>query len=319
MCVPSSYSEHTSGSLCLQICNRAGLNFHMLPHSSPLHPNIDELDLVPVIERSEMQAGAQIQGTKRSFASLRSISALMLREMSTRYGRTIGGYFWAVLEPIAAVLIMAVGFSLLLRNPPLGSNFFLFYASGFMPFFLYQQIANLVARSISFSRPLLFYPAVTWIDAVLARFILNALTGIMVSLITIGTIIVMLETRTTLDAGPLVMAIVLTLLFGFGVGAVNCAISGLYPTWEIIWSIITRPLFLASGVLFIYEDMPSTIQNILWFNPLLHIVGIFREGIYPLYDAEYVSFAFVMAVALWLSVLGLLLLRRFYLQILEDG
>jgi len=48
-------------------------------------------------------------------------------------------------------------------------------------------------------------------------------------------------------------------------------------------------------------------------------VGIFREGIYPLYDAEYVSFAFVMAVALWLSVLGLLLLRRFYLQILEDG
>ncbi|MEL6475009.1 MAG: sugar ABC transporter permease, partial [Pseudomonadota bacterium] len=34
---------------------------------------------------------------RRRFASLRSIIALMLREMATSYGRSPGGYLWAVL------------------------------------------------------------------------------------------------------------------------------------------------------------------------------------------------------------------------------
>lgn len=287
--------------------------------SSPHTPLTPGVDLPPVVRRAQMDDALPPGGSQRSFASFRTISALMLREMSTRYGRTVGGYFWALLEPFAAVLLMAIGFSLLLRNPPLGSNFFLFYASGYLPFFLYQQLANFIARSISFSRPLLFYPAVTWMDAVLARFILNALTGIMVSFVTLAAILIMLETSTRVEVGPVLLATALALFFGFGIGVVNCALSGLYPTWEIVWSIITRPLFIASGVLFTYESMPEGVQNILWYNPLLHIIGIFREGIYPLYDPEYVSVPFVLGLSLALTVLGLLMLRRFYRQIIENG
>lgn len=276
-------------------------------------------DLPPVFERAEMGNTPLVPGTKRSYASFRTISALILREMSTRYGRTMGGYFWALLEPFAAIILMAVGFSLLLHVPPLGSNFFLFYASGYLPFSLYQQIANFVARAITFSRPLLFYPAVTWIDAVLARFILNALTGIMVGFFTLACIMVTLDTRTVIDVLPMLLATGLALLLGLGIGLMNCALSGLYPTWEVVWSIITRPLFIASGVLFTYEDMPQGVQDILWYNPLMHIIGIFRKGIYPLYEPEYVSVAFVTGVSLAMTMFGLLLLRRFYRQIIENG
>ncbi|MEX3317136.1 ABC transporter permease [Sulfitobacter sp. PS-8MA] len=276
-------------------------------------------DLPAVIAREPIGEAPQTPRPRRSFASFRTISALMLREMSTRYGRTAGGYFWALLEPVAAVMIMAIGFSLLLRVPPLGVSFFLFYASGYLPFHVYQQIANFVARSITFSRPLLFYPAVTWIDAVLARFILNALTGIMVSAVTLVLIMVSLKTRTTLDVWPILLGTGMALLLGFGVGVVNCALSGLYPVWEIVWSIVTRPLFIASGVLFTYEDLPRTVQEILWYNPLLHVVGIFRQGIYPLYSPEYISKPYVVAVALGLMAMGLLLLKRYYRQIIENG
>ena len=33
--------------------------------------------------------------------SFRVFAALMLREMITRYGRSFGGYLWAVIEPMA--------------------------------------------------------------------------------------------------------------------------------------------------------------------------------------------------------------------------
>ncbi|MEM6578067.1 MAG: ABC transporter permease [Pseudomonadota bacterium] len=256
---------------------------------------------------------------RRSFPGARTIAALMLREMSTTYGRTVGGYIWAIVEPLGAIFLLALGFSLLIRNPPLGSNFILFYASGYLVFHVYQIIALSVSRAIVFSRPLMFYPAVTWLDAVTARFVLNALTAIMVCYITLLIVFLVLETRTVIDMTPLIGATLLSLFLGFGVGVTNCALIGLFPTWQVIWSIITKPLFLASGVLFTYESLPQGAQDILWFNPLMHIVGLFRQGIYPMYQAEYVSVAFVAGVATVLSASGIALMHRFHRDILERG
>ena len=253
----------------------------------------------------------------KRFGTLRNIFALMLREMSSTYGRTIGGYIWAILEPLGAILFLALGFSLLIHTPPLGSNFMLFYASGYLTFHVYQMVALPVARSFVFSRPLLFYPAVTWLDAVVARALLNALTAIMVCYITLLIVLVLLETRAIVDPLPMLSATLLALSLGFGVGVTNCALMGLLPTWDVIWSIITRPLFLVSGVLFTYESLPQNIQGFLWFNPLLHIVGLFREGLYPMYEADYVSIPYVLGVTSVLSAIGLALLHRHHRSILE--
>ncbi|MFT7592933.1 MAG: capsular polysaccharide transport system permease protein, partial [Paracoccaceae bacterium] len=79
--------------------------------------------------------------------------ALILREMSTRYGRTPGGYIWSILEPLAAILVLSVGFSLVMRTPSLGTSFLLFYATGYLPFNLYQTVSGTVSKSILFSKP----------------------------------------------------------------------------------------------------------------------------------------------------------------------
>ncbi|MEM7076581.1 MAG: ABC transporter permease [Pseudomonadota bacterium] len=256
---------------------------------------------------------------RRPFAGARTISALMLREMSTRYGRTPGGYIWAIMEPLCVIFVLALGFSLLIRSPPIGSSFVLFYASGYIVFHVYQQMSLHVSRSIVFSLPLMFYPAVTWIDAVVARAVLNALTAIMVGYITLMIVMVTLDTRTVIDVVPMIQAGLLALFFGFGVGVTNCALIGLFPTWDIIWSIITRPLFIASGILFILEDLPQTAREVLWYNPLIHIVGLFREGLYPMYTAQYVSLAYVAGLSTLLTALGLALLHRHHRDIIERG
>lgn len=255
---------------------------------------------------------------RRSFGSFRTIIALILREMSTRYGRSPGGYIWAVVEPMGAILLLSAAFSLVIRTPSLGNNFILFYASGYMTFTMYQQLSVTIARSIMFSRPLLFYPAVSWADAVLARLILNGLTGVMVSTIVFAVIFAFLETRTIIDIGTILLSLSLALLMGAGIGAMNCALLGLYPIWDLVWSIATRPLFLASGIFFIYEDMPRSIQDILWYNPLIHISGVMRMGIYPTYKPDYISLPFVLFFGLATLTLGLLLLHRHHKTILEN-
>jgi len=256
-------------------------------------------------------------GRNRRFASLRTIAALVLREMSTRYGRTPGGYLWAVLEPLAAILFLSLGFSLVMRSPSLGTSFLLFYATGYLPFNLYNVIGNTTAGAVKFSKPLLKFPAVTWLDAVAARFLLNLLTGALVAILLLSAVLLVVKNRTVLDLPPAVLAMALAAVLGLGVGTLNCVLQGLYPLWEVAWSVITRPLFLASGVFFIYEDLPPLAQEILWYNPLMHITGLMRTGFYPTYTAAYVNVPYVLGTSLILLALGLMLMGRYHRDILN--
>jgi capsular polysaccharide transport system permease protein len=256
---------------------------------------------------------------RHSWASGRVILALMLREMSTRYGRSPGGYLWAFLEPIGAILVMAIGFSLLVRTPPLGSSFILFFATGMLPFTLYQNLTLAVAGSIGFSKGLLKYPIVTWVDSMIARFTLNTLTSLLIIYIVITGILVVTQTRAIIEIGPILLALLLATFLGTGLGALNCALNGMIVPWPLIWSVITRPLFLASGILIMYEDLPEAAQNIIWYVPQIHIAGIMRSGFYPNYIPEYVSVPYVAGFSLVTLCLGLLLLGRFHRDILNNG
>lgn len=237
--------------------------------------------------------------------------------MSTRYGRTPGGYVWAVLEPIGALLVMTLVFSILLRSPPLGNSFILFYASGYLTYTLSANVAGQVQGAINFSKPLLMYPAVSWIDAILARFVLNFLTNIVVMIIVFFGILEFSDATANLVFGPMVLAVALSGALGLGIGTLNCLLVGLFPAWGQVWGIATRPLFIISGVLFTYETMPTSIQGILWYTPWIHLTGLFRTGVYPTYTPDYLSIPLVM---MWIMIplaLGLVLLRRYYQDILN--
>ena len=86
----------------------------------------------------------QVQYQNSSFRFVRTILALILREMSTTYGRSAGGYIWAVLEPAAGIALLAFAFSLALRAPSLGTNFALFcYNTYLYALFLFgKKVAN---------------------------------------------------------------------------------------------------------------------------------------------------------------------------------
>ncbi|MFO1140179.1 MAG: ABC transporter permease [Paracoccus sp. (in: a-proteobacteria)] len=248
----------------------------------------------------------------------RTVVALILREMATTYGRSAGGYVWAILEPVLGVALLSVVFGMALAHPGLGTNFPLFYATGFLPFTMFNDVTNKVATSIRFSRPFLAYPSVTFIDTMIARVVLNALTHTAVIAIVIGGIFVIYQLPVVVNLTLICEALLMITALGVGVGTLNCYLLTAFPLWERIWSIITRPLFLMSGVFFLYEMMPVKAQTFLWYNPVLHCVGMLRHGIYPTYEANYVNPAYVFCVSAVLLFFGLLLLARNHRKLLES-
>lgn len=246
------------------------------------------------------------------FRTLRTVTALMLREMGSTYGRSPGGYLWAILSPVGAIVVMSLAFSLLVRSPSLGTSFMLFYATGFLPFSFYLVMSQKIGMAVRYSRPLLAYPGVTWMDAVLARFFLNVLTEAMIFCIVMFGVFAIVDAHAVIDPMPIIVGLALAMLTGLGVGLINCLLIGYAPVWDQVWSIINRPLFIASGIFFIYEDMPPLVQNILWWNPVLHATAWVRTGFYPSYHASFVSLTYGFGVALVMIALGMVLLRQGY-------
>lgn len=247
---------------------------------------------------------------RRRLRGARTVFALMLREMATTYGRSAGGYLWAIIEPVAALTLLTLVFSLVLRSPPLGSNFPLFYASGYLVFSAYLSVGNKVATSVQFSRQLLEFPAVTVLDAILARFILNMLTQIMVIYIVFAGIITIYDLKLILDLKAILISLGMTAAFVLGIGTFNCYLFLAFPSYQQVWAIANRPMFILSCIFFLFDSIPQPYRDMLWYNPLIHMVGMMRAGIYATYQAEYVSVVYVMGLSLLLFAAGLLMLRH---------
>ncbi|MEO5614733.1 MAG: ABC transporter permease [Cypionkella sp.] len=255
---------------------------------------------------------------RRRFASFRTITALVLREMATSYGRSPGGYLWAVLEPVAGIALLSTVFSLLFHAPALGINFPLFYATGMIPFVTFSSVSAKLAQSINFSKPLLAYPSVTFLDAILARFILNMLTEIMVAYLVFTGILLIFETRVLINIPIIAEALLLSGALALGVGTLNCFLFTRFPIWQQAWSILMRPMFIISCVFMIYNNLPEFLRNWLWYNPVVHIVGLMRRGFYSSYDAPYVSQGYVLGFSAVCLVMGLIFLRRYQYELLHN-
>jgi capsular polysaccharide transport system permease protein len=251
------------------------------------------------------------------FLSLRTITALVLREMESTYGRQPGGYLWAVLQPIGMIVLLSLAFGILVNKPPLGTSFIFFYAIAYLPFDMYGSLSMKISTALNYSHPLLSYPRVTWMDAILARFILTVLTQVTVFCIVVGGITMLYETRSHFQLIPVMQGLGMAATVGLGIGLLNCLLSGLFPVWTTIFGILSRPLFLASGVLFLPDSMPRGVQDVLWWNPLVHIIGLVRRGFFPTYDAPFVSMYYGYGFGLVLIVVSLIFLQAYYKKILQ--
>lgn len=237
------------------------------------------------------------------------VVALMLREAAARFGRSTGGYIWAFAEPVAGILLLSVAFSFLLRSPPIGDSFFLFYASGVVPLLFFNAISSQLAQAVAANKGLLNYPVVSVIDVLLARLVLETVTYSFVFGFIIISILSIDPVHLQPDYIKIFLGVFATALLGASVGAANCLLFLWFPVWRSIWRILTRPLLIVSGVMFTYRDLPPSLQDWLWYNPLLQTIGIVRGGLYVSYDADYVSWIYLSIVCLLIGATALTFVR----------
>jgi capsular polysaccharide transport system permease protein len=247
----------------------------------------------------------------------RVLFALIMREMTTRYGRNAGGYVWAVLEPAATIAIMSAVFQAIAQRPAIGTHFPVFFATGYMAFHFYLDISRAVGNAVTANRALLSFPRVTIVDAIVARFVLQFLTSTFVTALILAVLLAVFDEAVIVRYEYIALAIGLASFLGLAMGLFNAVSFAWSPTWETIFGLINRPLFIISGIFFLYEGLPEPVRAVLWWNPLMHVTALMRAGFYPAYEAGFVSPVYVVLCAAVPFLLGVMLMRTLRATLLE--
>lgn len=217
---------------------------------------------------------------------------------------------WAVMDPVFTIAILTAVFSAIAHVPPLGRSFALFFSTGYAAFYMYRSTSEQVSAAVEANKALLNYPVVTPYDTVIARILLQVATLFVVNLLLFG-VLYMLVPFERISLGPIILASLISVSLGAGVGISNIVWFHLSSTYQQIWGIVNRPSFIVSGVFFLPETIPSPFREYLMWNPLVHIIGLFRKGFYPTYRANYVDLTYIVGLAVFSIVFGLTLVWVF--------
>ena len=240
---------------------------------------------------------------------LHVLHALMLRDMRTRFGASIWGYGVVVLWPCVHVFMLIAIYTFQKMAAPLGDNRALFFASGAVPVLVFQYVSREVMKAVVMNRPLTYYPQVKIFDVILARILVEIVTGFLALLVVTSVLVVI--GSDPIPASPItaMCGYIAAIVLGIGIGTINVAIIGFFPGWMIGYALFSIILYVSSGVMFLPSYMPEKVYYWMKYNPAMQLAEWVRSAYYP-YAGIQVDYLYVIMFGLTSASIGLLLVKH---------
>lgn len=249
----------------------------------------------------------------------RSIGALLLREMLTRYGRNNIGFLWLFIEPMLFVALM-VALRLAIRSAgfSLTIPIVAFALTGWTSMLMWRSMASRCIGAHQANLPLLYHRPVTLFDVYIARVTLEfvALTSAFVAL-SIGAY-AMGWVPAPEDAFQVFWGWMLFAWFGMGLAWTVGGLSEKADFFGPLWRVASFVLMICSGVFFLADNLPPYIREILLWLPMLNMLEYLREGWFGSMFRPHYDLSYIFAWNVFLTFSGLSLIRQVGTSLAED-
>lgn len=226
----------------------------------------------------------------------RVIAAVIRRDIRTRFGHTRIGYAWAILEPIGHLLTLGtVFYALNHAPPPLGTNLFLYYITGLVPFLMFSHVSHDMMGAVDGGNAMLQLPIVRRTDLIVAHALRQFATELIVGAVIFGTAALLGQQGIPADPPAAAAGVVLLGLLGLGIGSVNVVLSAFFPSFETFYAAIIRLLYFGSGIYYSPITMPGMVRDWLVWNPVLQGIDLFRSGFFSQYHPHWLNVPYLLA------------------------
>jgi ABC-type polysaccharide/polyol phosphate export permease len=208
----------------------------------------------------------------------RVISALLMREILTRYGRHNIGFLWLFVEP----MLFTLGVTALWTATNLGHGSNLpivaFAVTGYSTVLLWRNMPHRCIGAVGPNLSLMFHRNVRIVDILLSRVILE-FSGATLSFFVLSMIFFFFDVM-QLPENLLTVLIgwIYTALFGASAAILLGCLAEKSELIEKLWHPFSYILFPLSGAAFIASALPDGIREIILLLPMVHGVELVRHG-----------------------------------------
>lgn len=238
----------------------------------------------------------------------RIVGALIIREMSTRFGREGLGFAWIIGEPMMFCFGVIALWTATKPAYEHGVRLAPFVMTGYMSLILIRHLINLLTAAIAANMGLLYHRQVAPLHILAARAILE------IGGATIAFMVVYLALFAIGQVGP--PADYLLIYEGwFVVAWVACGfalvMTGLvmmFEMFERVVGLISYVIIPVSGAFFMVSWLPHGFRKVVLLIPFVHGVEMIRAGVFGEFVETHYNAPYAIFVGALLIIFGLLMI-----------
>ena len=239
----------------------------------------------------------------------RVISALILREILTRFGRRNLGFLWLFVEPALFIVVLAAIWHGM--NGPQKSGMIVeaFVLTGYSTVLLWRNMPGRCIKAMAPNVALLYHRQVKPIDIYLARAGLEAAAATMSFVVLAIAFIGIGLSPIPDDILKVLVGWGLLIWYGLGLALFFGAASERGELIEKIWSPLNIVMLFLSGAFFMLATFPPQAREFLLYIPTVSCIELLREGYFGSGHRFYYDIPYVIIFNAVLMLLGLAQVR----------
>ncbi len=205
---------------------------------------------------------------------LNLLRTLVGRDIKLKYKNSYLGMLWTLLNPILMMIILTIVFSTIFeKNIP---NFPVYLLSGRILFEFYSMATKTAMKAVIGGASLIKKVYVPKYIFPISK-VLSAFVNLLFSMIAL--VLVMIVTKVPFSFTQLLFPIPLIylLVFSMGVGLILSSYTVFFRDIEHLYGVLLTAWTYATPIFYPAEIIPEEFQAILTYNPLHHIIKMFRD------------------------------------------
>lgn len=241
------------------------------------------------------------------------IRNIVVRDIKARYVGSLMGVFWSVIHPLTQLLIYYFVFSVILKIK-LGpgyenTDFAIWLVAGLL---LWTFFAEVVTRSpaVIVEQSQMITKMVFPSEILPFTQLLAALINHLIGLIVFICFLIVTGYGISTNVFLTIPALLITSLFALGISWMLSALNVFLRDIGQIIGVFVNIWFFLTPIIYPRHIIPEALQKFYGFNPMLHIVEVYRAAIFGKTDVSMEGLSYFIFVALFTFAVGGLIFRK---------
>jgi len=239
---------------------------------------------------------------------------LALVDLKIKYKNSILGFGWAILEPLLMLTVLYLVFTSIFKTGI--ENYALYLLIGIITWNMFSRGTGMNTTSIINKANIItkfYFPR----EILILSTTITAFLMMLFELIVLGAFFAGTQFLPPVSALLLIPLIALLFVMTLGFSLPLSVLNVHYRDVGVIWTVILQVGFFASPIIYKLEFLPENVQQLLWLNPMAHVIeaahNLLLYGRYP----DPYSIAYMITTSIVMLLVGIVIFRRYNPDIVE--